>query len=581
MAKQPENIELSDAEVALLRERIKNKSITDEDLIIFDKILSFMLWIQHQLARYKITANKLRQMIFGSKTEKNKKLRSDNEHLLDDKKASDLSAIPSDIASVSYENQELNADSDLSSPLAIIPSSNECQLNQPIESDSSNGKEIKPKGHGRMRADQYKPDEIIYVRHTALKAGDPCPTECGGKLYQPNDTPGGIIRVIGQPCAHIIRYEFDRLRCSLCGDTFVPEAPPDFPPEKYDPYFRANLVIQKYFMASPFYRQERYQKLLGFRLPDSTQWDLVESVADCAHPVFNVLEKMAANGTHMNHDDTTVRILDVMRANNLDPQKKRKGMYTTCIFAQAGEYNICLYYSGIKHGGENISAVLEKRVKDLPPIIQMCDALSANVPATLNTILCHCLTHGRRKFTDIETFFPQECSYVIEQLALVYKHDAETKEKGMTSDERLAYHQTHSAPVMDALKVWMQRQFDERTVEPNSALGSAIRYMQKHWAELTRFLSVSGAHIDNNLVERALKLAIRTRKNAMFHKSLHSAFVASLLLTLIATCELAGQNPVHYLIALQKYKSDVFKHPDLWLPWNYESTLINRQKLVA
>ena len=130
---------------------------------------------------------------------------------------------------------------------------------------------------------------------------------------------------------------------------------------------------------------------------------------------------------------------------------------------------------------------------------------------------------------------------------------------------------------MEALKIWMQSQFDERRVEPNSALGGAIRYMQKHWTELTRFLSVSGAHIDNNLVERALKLAIRTRKNGMFHKSLHGAFVAGLLLSLIATCELTGKNPVRYLVALQEHKSDVFKHPDLWLPWNYESTLMALQ----
>ena len=63
----------------------------------------------------------------------------------------------------------------------------------------------------------------------------------------------------------------------------------------------------------------------------------------------------------------------------------------------------------------------------------------------------------------------------------------------------------------------------------------------------------------------------------MFHKSLHGAFVAGLLLSLIATCELVGKNPIYYLIALQEHKSDVFKHPDLWLPWNYESTLIALQ----
>jgi transposase len=525
-------------------------------------VLLFMFWIQRQLERFKITAHKLRQIIFGSKTEKGYDSRLKTKNPLSDKNISDQA---------SQEN----------SSMPEVSPHDEQGIKNIIEPSQPVSDKPKPKGHGRIGADEYVPDEIIHVRHLLLKVGDACPSECGGRLYQPNDDPGSVIRVKGQPCAHVVRYDFDKLRCALCGDTFTAEAPSDFPLQKYDAYFKANLVIQKYFMASPFYRQEHHQKLLGFRLPDSTQWDLNESVADCAYPVFNVLEQMSANGTHASHDDTRVKILDVMRANKLEPDKKRKGMFTTCIFAQAGNYKICLYYSGVKHGGENLYALLEKRDKDLPPIIQMCDALSANVPAALKTILCHCITHGRRKFTDIEPFFPLECGHVIEQLALVYKHDAETKEQNMTADERLVHHKIYSAPIMKALKIWMQAQFDERKVEPNSALGGAIRYMQNHWAELTKFLSVGGAHLDNNLVERALKLAIRTRKNAMFHKSLHGAYVASLLLSLIATCELANKNPVQYLIALQEHKSDVFKHPDLWLPWNYESTLMTLQKIAA
>lgn len=71
MAKEkPKKIELTEAELASLRERIRNKQITDDDLVIFDQVLSFMLWIQNQLERFKITAHKLRQLIFGNKTEK-------------------------------------------------------------------------------------------------------------------------------------------------------------------------------------------------------------------------------------------------------------------------------------------------------------------------------------------------------------------------------------------------------------------------------------------------------------------------------------------------------------------------------
>ena len=62
------------------------------------------------------------------------------------------------------------------------------------------------------------PDEIIHVRHLSLKAGDACPLECGGRLYQPDENPGSVIRVKGQSCAHVVRYDFDKLRCALCGD---------------------------------------------------------------------------------------------------------------------------------------------------------------------------------------------------------------------------------------------------------------------------------------------------------------------------------------------------------------------------
>jgi transposase len=38
-------------------------------------------------------------------------------------------------------------------------------------------------------------------------------------------------------------------------------------------------------------------------------------------------------------------------------------------------------------------------------------------------------------------------------------------------------------------------------------LGKAITYMQRHWKGLTLFLRQPGAPLDNNICERALKLA--------------------------------------------------------------------------
>src|SRR5438445_195757 len=88
----------------------------------------------------------------------------------------------------------------------------------------------------------------------------------------------------------------------------------------------------------------------------------------------------------------------------------------------------------------------------------------------------------------------------------------------------------------------------------------------------TRFLSVAGAPLDNNVVERALKLFIRQRKNSLFYKTDYSAYIASVLTSLIATCLYAGVNVLDYLVALQEHRAEVFADPSAWLPWTYTTS---------
>jgi hypothetical protein len=184
-----------------------------------------------------------------------------------------------------------------------------------------------------------------------------------------------------------------------------------------------------------------------------------------------------------------------------------------------------------------------------------------------------CLVHGRRQFVDIEDFFPNECKRVIDALATIYKHEAYCKEQHFTPEQRLAYHQEHSREVMEALKAWMAQQLEDRCVEPNSRLGGAFDYLLKRWASLTRFLTVPGAPLDNNAAERALKMILRYRKNSLFYKNEHGAYVGDVLTSLFETCRLAGANPLDYLTALMENRSAVFRDPGAWLPWNYRDTL--------
>jgi len=142
----------------------------------------------------------------------------------------------------------------------------------------------------------------------------------------------------------------------------------------------------------------------------------------------------------------------------------------------------------------------------------MCDGLSRNVPSDFDTLLSQCITHARRKYVELTETFPEQVRFVLETLREVYITDARARTEGLDPEQRLQLHQNESAPRMAALERWMQGQFDQRIIEPNSSLGAAILYMQKRWPELTLFLRVADAPLDNNVCERILKKAILHRK---------------------------------------------------------------------
>src|SRR6202043_2135153 len=104
---------------------------------------------------------------------------------------------------------------------------------------------------------------------------------------------------------------------------------------------------------------------------------------------------------------------------------------------------------GRQHAGENLADVLRHRAAELPPPIQMCDALSRNLPGELQTILAHCLAHARRQFVAIHDRFPQPCRYLLETLAVVYRNDASARERQLTPAARLHWHQQESLPIME------------------------------------------------------------------------------------------------------------------------------------
>jgi len=420
----------------------------------------------------------------------------------------------------------------------------------------------KPKrpGHGRSKARDYTGADWVQITHCACKAGQPCP-QCAQGTLRLQKTPARMLRITGAPPIVAKGYELQRLRCDTCGWIVAATLPPEAGQEKYAPSVGVTIAELRYGTGVPHYRLARFQRDLGVPLPESTQWELVAALAAVAQPVFTTLVTVAANATLIQNDDTTMRILALRQPGSVTAAEiapQRKGTFTTSLLAEVAGHVVALFYTGWQHAGENLTALLRQRDQALAPPIQMCDALSRNTSPEFTTLLAHCLVHSRREFVEVAPSFPEECRHVLEALREVYRVDAETKAQQMVPTARLAYHQTHSAPVLAELKVWLQEKLDGRHVEPNSGLGQAIGGLRQ-----------AGAPLDNNRCEQALKMAILHRKNSLSYKTPNGARIGDLFMSLIHTCRLNRINPFAYLLALAHHPAQVKSQPSAWLPWNY------------
>ena len=425
----------------------------------------------------------------------------------------------------------------------------------------------KRSGHGRKPAAAYTGGSKVTIAHPDLKTGDFCPGCEKGKVYELS-MPAVHVHITGQAPLSATVYERSRLRCNLCGQIYTPNLPEHVGDQKHDESAAAMLALLKYGCGLPLNRIEKLQANLGHPLAASTQWDILDATAALLSPVLDAHIQLAAQGSIIYNDDTTMKILDFFK--NQDGQGERKGIFTTGIISVWQEHKIALFVTGNQHAGENLTELLKKRSTQLGAPIQMCDALSRNTSKEFETIVSNCMVHARRQFVDIIESFPDQCIHVIETMREIYKNDAIVKERNMSADQRLAYHQQHSKPLMDQLHQWCQKQFDEKLVEPNSGLGKAIKYLLNHWQKLTRFLNVPGAPLDNNICERALKYAIIHRKNSLFYRSRRGAYVGDLFMSLIHTCQLAGVNPLEYLTWLLKNIQQIPDDPCEFLPWKYQ-----------
>ena len=328
-----------------------------------------------------------------------------------------------------------------------------------------------------------------------------------------------------------------RLACSRCKGNGVETSKL---PETVQPLERArpgsgllaSIIINKYVDHLPLYRQEQMFLRAGIEIPRQRMCDRVMKVADLLYPLWKELKQEILLNPYVQADETTIKVQD--------PDKENEGLFTGYFWSLHKPPNLAYFEYFPSRAGEAAKELL----KDFKGTIQT-DLYAGYNKVLLpgEVIRIACLAHVRRKFIEVEKTAKSECTKVLELISRLYQNEA--KWKNADSQERLNLRQQHSVPVLSELHEYLSM-LQVRTL-PKAPLMEAISYALIQWEQVKAIFSDGNYQLDNNAIERQIRLIALGRKNYLFAGSHDGARAAATFYSLLGTCKLNKVNQFTWL----------------------------------
>jgi len=407
-----------------------------------------------------------------------------------------------------------------------------------VETKAMEKPQSQTKGHGRR---QFSKD--IERRRIVLDIPEEektCP--CG----KPRQVIGEVVteRLSFDPARfYVNQYVQLKYACPCEQSGVVTAEKPIQPIEKgnAEPELVAFTAVSRFDDHSPYYRQENGQfRRAGVEISRSTQSDWMRQIGELCLPLYDLMHALVLRSKLLGTDDTPVPVLVPGRGKTQEAR----------LWAYRGDDNYPFNVFDFTMTRQRAGPLrFLRRDEHGKPDEGFRGYLQADAYAGYDVLFrlggiveVGCWAHARRKF-----FESKETNLAVglETLARIQQlYEVEASAKAFSSAERLAMRQERAVPLLDSMKTWLDEQYAK--VLPRSALGEAIGYALSNWAALRRYTEDGDLPIDNNAVERMLKLIALGRKNWMFAGSERGGRTAAVLFTMISSAKRHGLNTWAY-----------------------------------
>ena len=325
----------------------------------------------------------------------------------------------------------------------------------------------------------------------------------------------------------------------------------------------ADIIIGKFMYHLPFYRQIQQYKESGITISDSTMGGWYEAAVEKLKLLYDILRQHILQSEYIQIDESVLPVIDS------EKHKARKG-YEWCV-RDAIRGAVMFYYDRGSRGGKVAREILGAYKGAV-----QCDGYDAydQFEKNDNITVYGCWAHARRKFVDALNENNRLATEALCFIRKIYKVESDANKAGLNADERKEQRLKISYPTIRLFETWMKETYLK--VLPNSKMGDALEYTYSLLPRLSRYVNDGRIHIDNNLIENAIRPLALGRKNYLFCGNDASAYRAAIVYSLISTCKAADVDPRTWmedvLRKIPYYQRDQRDLAEL-LPFNWKNRL--------
>ena len=408
-------------------------------------------------------------------------------------------------------------------------------------------KEHYRKARTRLTTDKLPPDLPVEVVDYELPENErDCP-KCAEKMHKiGTETVREQLKII--PAKFVImRHTRGVYGCRPCERGAVDEPVPIVKAPVPEPVIKgsfaspetiAHIMVQKFVMGLPLYRQESQFFRNGIKLSRQTMsnW-LIKATEDWLEPIYDWLHRDLVERGVLHSDETLLQVLK-------EPGRSAQSKSYLWVYRTSGDTDRPIALSEYQQGrgSEHPKAFLAGFKGYLHT-----DGWEAYRKLPDVTIV-GCLAHARRKYdAALKSLKPEEREGTNAQRGKRFcdkLFDVERQVADLPPDERYLRRLELARPILDEFRDWLASFANLG----KNLFGEAVRYTINQWKYLNNYLLDGRLEISNNRIERTIKMFVICRKNFLFANTPRGAKASAVMFSILMTALDNGLNPFDYLV---------------------------------